>query len=63
MWKRLAHRSRQKLDRLVLDALADKVFTPERLRVLLRELKARLKVAQSEHAGQLGALKKELEEL
>ena len=50
----------EKLDRLVLDALAEKVFTPERLRVLLRELKARLKAAQSDHAGQLGVLKKEL---
>ncbi len=53
----------EKLDQLVLDALAEKVFTPERLRVLLRELKARVKAAQNENAGQLGALKKELEAL
>ncbi len=36
-----------KLDRAVLAALADKVFTPERLKEMLRELKARLKKAQS----------------
>ena len=53
----------EKLDTLVLDALAEKVFTPERLRVLLQELKAKHKAAHAEQDNQLKALSKELEEL
>ena len=52
-----------KLDTLVLDALAEKVFTPERLRLLLQELKAKLKAAEQDQEGQLKSLSKELEEL
>jgi len=52
-----------KLDRAVLTALADKVLTPERLKAMLRELKARLKAVQagSDETAQL--LRRELAEL
>ena len=52
-----------KLDRAVLGALADKVFTPERLKEMLRELKARLKSAQSGQDDQAKVLQRELVEL
>ncbi len=52
-----------KLDRAVLSALADKVLTPERLKEMLRELKARLKKAQSGQDDQARVLQRELAEL
>jgi site-specific DNA recombinase len=52
-----------KLDKAVLTALADKVLTPERLRQMLRELKARLKKTQVGNDDQVRILKRELSEL
>ena len=52
-----------KLDRAVLSALADKVLTPERLKEMLRELKARLKKVQSGQDDQVKVLQRELAEL
>ena len=52
-----------KLDKAVLSALADKVLTPERLKSMLRELKARLKSAQSGQDDQARVLQRELSEL
>ena len=52
-----------KLDRAVLTALADKVLTPERLKEMLRELKARLRKAQSGQDDQARVLQRELTEL
>ena len=52
-----------KLDRAVLTALADKVLTPERLKEMLRELRARLKKAQSGQDDQARVLQRELTEL
>ena len=46
----------------VLTALADKVLTPERLKEMLRELKARLKKAQSGQDDQARVLQRELAE-
>ena len=52
-----------KLDRAVLTALADKVLTPERLKEMLRELKARLKKTQAGQHDQVRGLQRELAEL
>ena len=52
-----------KLDRIVLTALADRVLTPERMKELLRDLKARLKATQSSQDDQVRALQRELTEL
>ena len=52
-----------KMDRAVLAALADKVFAPERLKEMLRELKARVKKAQFGQDDQTKVLQRELTEL
>jgi len=52
-----------KLDLIVLNALADKVLTPERLKEMLRELKQRLKKAHSGQDDQARVLRRELAEL
>jgi len=52
-----------KLDRAVLTALADKVLTPQRLKEMLRELKARLRKTQAGHDDQVRGLQRELAEL
>jgi hypothetical protein len=52
-----------KIDRAVLAALADKVFTPDRLKEMLRELRARLKQTQSSQDDQTKVLQRELVEL
>lgn len=52
-----------KMDRIVLTALADRVLTPERLKELLRELKARLKATQASQDDQVRTLQRELTEL
>jgi site-specific DNA recombinase len=52
-----------KMDKLVLEAFADKVLTGERLREMLREMKAHLKHAQSRQDETIGVLQKELTEL
>jgi site-specific DNA recombinase len=52
-----------KMDSLVLAAFADKVLTPERLREMLREMKAHLKNAQAGQGDAISTLQKELTEL
>ena len=52
-----------KLDQVVLTALADKVLTPERLKEMLRELKARLKKVKAGHDDQARIYQRELTEL
>jgi DNA invertase Pin-like site-specific DNA recombinase len=52
-----------KLDDLVLTALAEKAFAPQRVKGMLRQLQTRLKAAQSEGNGQLATLTKELKAL
>jgi DNA invertase Pin-like site-specific DNA recombinase len=49
----------QKLDGIVLDALADKVFTPERVKTMLTELKQRQQVMLGNQEAQLRPLQKE----
>jgi site-specific DNA recombinase len=51
-----------KLDRAVLSALADKVLTPERLKEMLRELKARLKKTRAGQDDHARVLQRELSE-
>jgi DNA invertase Pin-like site-specific DNA recombinase len=55
--------STPKLDRLVLEAFADRVLTPERLRDMLRVVKAQVRHAQSRQEDSIRALQKELAEL
>ncbi len=50
----------QKLDGIVLEALADKVFTPERVKSMLSELKERQKDSLGKQESQLRPLQKEL---
>ena len=52
-----------KMDNLVLAAFADKVLTPERMKEMLREMKAHLKTLKSRQDDALGPLQKELKEL
>ena len=52
-----------KLDQAVLTALADKVLTPERLKLMLRELKVRLKNVKAGHDDQARVYQRELTEL
>ena len=51
------------VDRLVLSSLADRVFTPSRVQVMLEGLRKRLKVSQVDHEGKLKQLTKEVEGL
>jgi DNA invertase Pin-like site-specific DNA recombinase len=51
-----------KLDALVLGALAEKAFTPKRVKGMLQKLKEGLRVANAEGRGQLIALTKELKD-
>ncbi len=52
-----------KLDALVLQALADKVVSPDRLKVMLKAMKAKIKDAQAGQNEHLLVLQKELAEL
>ncbi len=52
-----------KLDTLVLSALADRVLTPERLKAMLKELKQQFELLRSKHGDVLRAMQKELTEL
>jgi site-specific DNA recombinase len=49
----------QKLDGIVLEALADKVFTPERVKVMLTELKRRQQATLGDKESELRPLQKE----
>ena len=53
----------QKVDELVLKALADKVLTPIRLKSMIAEAKKYLRNSHSEHDEQLKRLTKELSDL
>ncbi len=53
----------EKLDELVLHALADKVFTPVRLKAMLAEAKKQLSSSRSGHDEQLSKLTRELNDL
>ena len=50
-----------KLDGLILEAVANRVFTPERMEVMMKELQHNLKNSRSDHDEQLKKLTKELE--
>ena len=51
----------EKLDQLILDAMAEKVFTPERVALMLKEFRDRLKSSRDKHDDALYQLKKELD--
>ncbi len=53
----------EKLDTLILQAVANRVFTPERVEVMMKELQKNLKHSRTEHAEQLKELTKELDAL
>jgi site-specific DNA recombinase len=53
----------EKLDELILKAISEKVFTPERVAAMLKELQERLNKSRSHHDEHLQTLKKELDEL
>lgn len=53
----------EKMDRLVLDAFADKLLTPGRLKEMLREMKGHLKTAHSRQDETIVLLQRELNEL
>lgn len=50
-----------KLDQLILEAVSEKVFTPERVALMLNEFRSNLKQSRSQHDDKLRALKKELD--
>ncbi len=50
----------EKVDQLVLGALADRVFVPNRVQAMLDMMRKRLKRSRPQHAETLKALKKEL---
>jgi len=53
----------EKIDALVLNALADKVFDPKRVKTMLSDMKKQIKAAQESQNDGLNKLKKELEEI
>ncbi len=53
----------EKLDATVLQALADRVFTPKRVRSMLADLRAKIKTGRSDEAEQLRVLTRELDEI
>ncbi len=53
----------EKIDALVLNTLADKVFDPKRVKTMLSDMKKQIKVAQESQNDGLNKLKKELEEI
>jgi site-specific DNA recombinase len=53
----------EKLDNLVLQALVDKVVSPERLKIMLKAMKTKIKDAQANQNTHLEILQKELSEL
>jgi len=55
--------SMPKLDKLVLDAFADEVLSPERLREMLKEMKGHLKDAHARQGESIRSLQRELNEL
>ena len=53
----------KKLDTLILQAVAEQIFTPERVEGMLKDLQRNLKQSRSEHDEQLKKLKKELDDI
>jgi site-specific DNA recombinase len=53
----------EKLDQLIRNAMSEKVFTPERVARMLKELQERLNKPRSQHDQHLQTLKKELDDL
>lgn len=53
----------EKLDTLVLQAVAEQVFTPERVESMLKDLQKNLKQSRSAHDDYLKKLKKELDDI
>src|SRR5690606_7446288 len=53
----------EKIDALVLNTLADKVYDPKRVKTMLSDMKKQIKVAQESQNDGLNKLKKELEEI
>lgn len=53
----------EKLDSLILTALADKVFDPERVKTMLSDMKKQIKAAQESQDDGLKKLTKELDEI
>ena len=51
----------EKLDGLILEAVANRVFTPERVEVMMKELQHNLKNSRTDHDEQLKKLTKELD--
>jgi DNA invertase Pin-like site-specific DNA recombinase len=51
----------EKLDCLILEAVANRVFNPERVEVMIKELQHNLKNSRTDHDEQLKKLTKELE--
>ena len=52
-----------KLDQLILEAVSEKVFTPERVALMLNEFRTNLKQSRSQHDDTLRDLKKELDKI
>ena len=53
----------EKLDQLILDAIAERVFTPDRVGQMLKEFRKRLKNSRSKYDTDLRNLKKELDKI
>ncbi len=53
----------EKLDTLILNALADKVFDPKRVKTMLSDMKKQIKAAQESQDDGLKELTKELDEI
>ncbi len=52
-----------KLDQIVLSNLADKVFTPERVSIMMQDMRKRIALKQKDQSKLLQPLQKELDEL
>lgn len=53
----------KRMDDLVLEAFANRVFTPERVGGILKRVQARMKNFRSRHEDQLGELKRQLNQI
>jgi site-specific DNA recombinase len=51
----------ERLDGLILEAAANRIFTPERAEVMMKELQHNLKNSRADHDEQLKKLTKELD--
>jgi len=55
--------SMEKLDEIILNTLAERVFTPERVKKIMKEFQTRLKASKEDHHEELKQLARELEEI